>query len=258
VAVDHVGELADGRAFFVMEYLNGEPLDARLGRGRVPFDEALEILDQMARALEAAHLCGVTHRDLKPANTVLVRIPNESRPIVKLLDFGLAKLAADVEGRTEGTQSGVALGTPMYLSPEQARGPDVDRRTDVYALGCLAYELILGCPPFQEAKTAAALIAAHIHEAPPMPRSIWSEIPAALDLLLFNLLAKDPAHRPTLAQVRSVIAIARSPMKPGRRRPASVAERLPRPQTSLAALVALAGLAMIGGGVITAIALRGC
>ena len=254
VAVDHVGELADGRAFFVMEYLSGEPLDARLERGAVPLDEALDILDQMARALEAAHLHGVTHRDLKPANTFLVKLPNEPRPIVKLLDFGLAKLAADVERRAEETQSGVALGTPMYLSPEQARGPDVDGRTDVYALGCLAYELILGCPPFHEAKTAAALIAAHVHEPPPRPRSIWPAIPAALDLVLFSLLAKDPASRPTLAQVRSVIESIRSPMPNGVGQPRAVAVtgRAPRAHTSRAALAALVGLAMLGGAVISA------
>jgi hypothetical protein len=86
------------------------------------------------------------------------------------------------------------------------RGPDVDHRTDIYALGCVAYELVLGRRPFPHAKTAPELYAAHLHEAPPLPRSIWPEIPPQLDLMLFALLAKDPDHRPTLAQVRSVIA----------------------------------------------------
>jgi serine/threonine protein kinase len=211
VAIEHIGELPDGRAFFVMEHLVGEPLDARLTRGPIPFDEALDILDQVARALDAAHRHGVIHRDLKPANTFLVRLPDEPRPVVKLLDFGLAKLAADRDRRIpEGTQAGVALGTPMYLSPEQALGPDVDARTDVYALGCLAYELLLGRLPFRDA-SIVALMAAHLHETPPRPSSIWPNIPVALDGVLFSMLAKRAAERPSLAQLRAVIASLMSP-----------------------------------------------
>ncbi len=208
VAVEHVGELPDGRAYFVMEYLHGESLFDRLARGSVPLHEALRILDQMARGLEAAHGSGVIHRDLKPDNTFLVNLPRE-KPTIKLLDFGLAKLAAEdgeLDQSAERSRSGVALGTPLYMSPEQARGPDVDHRTDIYALGCVAYELVLGVRPFPHAKSAPEVYAAHLHAAPPLPRSIWPEIPPQLDLVLFAMLAKDPAHRPTLAQVRSVIA----------------------------------------------------
>ena len=205
VAIDHVGELADGRAYFAMEYLRGESLYERLQRGRIPLLEAIRILDQMARGLEAAHAQGVVHRDLKPENTFLVHMSDEP-PMVKLLDFGLAKLAATVDRRTERTQSGVAIGTPMYMSPEQARGPDVDHRTDIYALGIVAYELLLGQAPFPHARTAPEMYAAHLHEPPPLPRSIWPEIPPQLDLALFAMLAKDPTYRPTLAQVRSVLA----------------------------------------------------
>lgn len=218
VAVDHIGELADGRAYFVMEFLRGESLFERLQRGRVPLPEALRILDQMARGLDAAHAQGVTHRDLKPENTFLVHLPGEA-PAVKLLDFGLAKLAAertDLDFRAERTQSGVAIGTPMYMSPEQARGPDVDHRTDIYALGCVAYELILNVPPFPTARTAPELYAAHLHEAAPLPRSIWPEIPPQLDLCLFAMLAKAPEHRPTLAQVRAVLAAVRGDAAPER------------------------------------------
>ena len=160
---------------------------------------------QIARALEAAHTHGVVHRDLKPENIFLVRVPNEQRPIVKLLDFGLARLIVDNDRRLERTQSGVVIGTAMYLSPEQARGPDVDGRTDIYALGCVGYELFFGRHPFQDARTVAALIAAHMHETPPLPRSIDPSISAVLDLMLFAMLAKDPQHRPTLPQVRSVV-----------------------------------------------------
>ncbi len=246
VAVEHVGELADGRAYFVMEFLRGETLFERLQRGRVPLSEALRVLDQMARGLDAAHGEGVTHRDLKPENTFLVHLPDEP-PTVKLVDFGLAKLKrADVDRRAERTQSGVAIGTPMYMSPEQMRGPDVDHRTDIYALGCVAYELLLGVPPFPRARTAPELYAAHLHEAPPLPRSIWPEIPPQLDLCLFAMLAKDPEHRPTLAQVRAVFAAVRPDASAQRAATEFVSPRAPRSGRRLA-IWAVAIVALVGG-----------
>jgi serine/threonine-protein kinase len=222
----------------------------RLQRGRIPLPEALRILDQIARGLEAAHAQGVTHRDLKPENVFLVHLPGEA-PIVKLVDFGLSKLAADADRRAERTQSGVAIGTPMYMSPEQMRGPDVDHRTDIYALGCVAYELLLGSSPFLNARSAPELYAAHLHASPPLPRSIWPEIPPQLDLVLFAMLAKDPAHRPTLAQVRSVIADVR--FTPSQRAATErVAPRLPK-TTTRAGTVAVAAITLIGGIVIGAV-----
>jgi serine/threonine-protein kinase len=218
VAIDHVGELADGRAYFVMELLRGESLFERLQRGRLPLPEAIRVLDQMARGLDAAHAQGIIHRDLKPENTFLVHLPDEP-PIVKLVDFGLAKLGAeraDVDRRAERTQSGVAIGTPLYMSPEQARGPNVDLRTDIYALGCVAYDLILGVAPFPHAQTLPAIYAAHLHEIPTPPRMIWEDIAPELDMVLFAMLAKDPAYRPTLAQFRSVLANLNT-IRPSRR-----------------------------------------
>ena len=249
VAVDHVGELADGRAYFVMELLRGESLFERLQRGRIPLPEALRILDQMARGLDAAHGEGVTHRDLKPENTFLVHLPGEP-PTIKLLDFGLAKLAADhadVDRRAERTQSGVAIGTPMYMSPEQMRGPDVDHRTDIYALGCVAYELVLGVPPFPHAKATPELYAAHLHESPPLPRSIWPEIPPQLDLALFAMLAKDPAHRPTLAQFRAVLADAGATPPSQRAATEFVGPRAPSAVTRKFKIALIAIAALVGG-----------
>ena len=251
VAVDHVGELADGRAYFVMEFLVGETLFARLAQGRLSLAEALRVLDQLARGLEAAHSQGVIHRDLKPENIFLVHLPGEA-PAVKLVDFGLLKLAPDRNDsdlRAERTQSGVAMGTPMYMSPEQMRGPDVDPRTDIYALGCVAYELLLGVPPFPHAKAVPALYAAHLHEVPLLPRSIWPEIPPQLDLALFAMLAKDPAYRPTLAQVRSVIAAAvvRAPTPSQRAATEFVGPRAPKARMRGMTIAAIALLAMIGG-----------
>jgi serine/threonine-protein kinase len=254
VAVDHVGELADGRAYFVMEFLVGETLFARLAQGRLSLAEALRVLDQLARGLEAAHSQGVIHRDLKPENVFLVHLPGEA-PAVKLVDFGLLKLAPDRNDsdlRAERTQSGVAMGTPMYMSPEQMRGPDVDPRTDIYALGCIAYELLLGVPPFPHAKAVPALYAAHLHEAPLLPRSIWPEIPPQLDLALFAMLAKDPAYRPTLAQVRSVVAAVRTPT-PSQPTPSQraatefVGPRAPKVRTQGLTIAAIALIALIGG-----------
>ena len=243
VAVDHVGELADGRAYFVMEFLRGEALHARLERGRIPLPEALRIIDQMARGLEAAHAHGVTHRDLKPENVFLVHLPGED-PIVKIVDYGLAKLRVP-DHRVERTQSGVALGTPLYMSPEQMRGPDVDHRTDVYALGCVAYEMLLGTVPFPHARTVPELYAAHLHESPPLPRSIWPEIPPQLDLVLFALLAKDPTHRPTLAQARSVFMAVRTGTPSQRAATEFVA---PRPKKiQIVVITAIVAATLLGG-----------
>ena len=255
VAVEHVGDLADGRAYFVMEYLRGQSLFDRLSRGRIPLPEALRILDQMARGLDAAHGEGIIHRDLKPENTFLVHLPGEESA-VKLLDFGLAKLRVTDDRRAERTQSGVAIGTPMYMSPEQCRGPDVDRRTDIYALGCIAYELLLGVRPFPHLRTAPELYAAHLHETPPLPRSVWPEIPPQLDLVLFAMLAKDPAYRPTLAQVRSVIADVRTATPSQRVATEFVGQRLPQAKSrawisAIAAVLTLAFGIAIGALFVT-------
>ena len=246
VAVEHVGELADGRAYFVMEFLRGSSLFERLQLGRIPLPEALRILDQMARGLDAAHGEGVTHRDLKPENTFLVHLPGEP-PVVKLVDFGLAKLKrADIDRRAERTQSGVAIGTPMYMSPEQMRGPDVDHRTDIYALGCVAYELVLGVPPFPHARATPELYAAHLAEAPPLPRSIWPEIPPQLDLALFAMLAKDPAHRPTLTQFRAVIADVRTSTPSQRAATEFVGPRTAKSRRTFA-IATVVIIALVGG-----------
>jgi serine/threonine protein kinase len=248
VAVDHVGELADGRAYFVMEYLKGESLFERLQRGRVPLPEALRILDQLARGLDAAHGGGIVHRDVKPENTFLVHLPGEP-PLVKIVDFGLSTLRA-LDHRAERTESGVAIGTPMYMSPEQMRGHDVDYRTDVYALGVIAYELLLGCHPFERARTAPELYAAHLHQAPPLPRSIWPEIPPQLDLALFAMLAKDPAHRPTLAQIRSVIEGVRTSTPSQRAMTELVAPRAQQPKSMILVIVATTLIAGITIGAV--------
>jgi eukaryotic-like serine/threonine-protein kinase len=192
------GALPDGRNYFVMEWLRGESLRERIKRGPLPVTEALGILDTITMALGAAHEHGIVHRDLKPDNVFLVDVKGE-RPLVKLLDFGIAKLT-----RKQGlhrTQTGNLLGTPAYMSPEQARNQDVDHRTDIYALAAMTFELLTGHTVF-EASYAADMIAKQLYEPPRSATALNPALPP-IDELLAAMLAKDPAQRPTLEHVRA-------------------------------------------------------
>jgi serine/threonine-protein kinase len=195
------GTLADGRSYFVMEHLSGESLGDRLTRGPLSLGEAATILDQIADALEAAHEKGIVHRDLKPDNAFLVTVRG-NRQIVKLLDFGIAKLAGAPEQRVQRTRTGTMMGTPAYISPEQARGKNVDHRTDVYSLGCMGFEMFVGRLPF-DADNPMDMIASHLSTPPPRASTVWPEIPRSLDDLLVAMMDKDPAKRPSLAVVRA-------------------------------------------------------
>ena len=195
------GTLPDGRSYFVMERLQGESLRQAMTAGPIAITDALAILETITIALEAAHDKGVVHRDLKPDNVFLVDLKRD-RPLVKLLDFGIAKLLGDGSALTERTRTGNLLGTPGYISPEQARGYAVDHRTDIYALGALAYELLTGELPFP-ADNGADMIARHLHAPPPSAMAANRRVPLALDKLIIRLLAKDPGRRPSLAQTRA-------------------------------------------------------
>ncbi|HEX8951231.1 MAG TPA: serine/threonine-protein kinase, partial [Polyangia bacterium] len=151
------GRLPDGRSYFVMERLHGETLYDRLWKqqGPLPLPEVLDILAQICDGLEAAHEKGIIHRDLKPDNVFLCA--TRGRPErVKLLDFGVAKLRHH-EPSPRCTAAGCIVGTPEYISPEQARGRNVDGRTDLYALGVIAYEMVLGRRPFISDNPADAI-----------------------------------------------------------------------------------------------------
>jgi serine/threonine-protein kinase len=198
------GVLPDGRAYFVMEWLQGETLGARIGRERMPVPRALDVLMQIVDALEAAHEKGVIHRDLKPHNIFVLERGGKAR--VKLLDFGIAKLA-DSDVSVPKTRSGVAMGTAGYMSPEQARGKNVDHRTDIYALGCVAYEMLLGRIPFV-ADTAIDILAMHLAAAPPSPRTLWATVPSGVEKIMMQMLAKEPDGRPSLMQVRAMFDAA--------------------------------------------------
>jgi serine/threonine protein kinase len=184
-----------GRAYIAMEFLNGESLGASLDRG-ASFDlnSALGIVGQIAGALTAAHAKGIIHRDLKPDNIFLASTPEDETPLsVKILDFGIAKLVAGGEKRK--TRTGSLLGTPLYMSPEQCRGAgQIDHRTDIYSLGCIAFELIAGRPPFVK-DGPGELIAAHLAEPAP-DLGTFQDIPPDLGQLVARMLAKSPDARP--------------------------------------------------------------
>ena len=194
------GSLPDGRSFFVMERLVGESLRERVRRGRLGVGTAAQILETLALALEAAHAQGIVHRDLKPDNVFLVRTPGLP-PQVKLLDFGIAKLLAADAIASPRTKAGSMLGTPAYISPEQAQGLPVDDRTDVYSLGAVAYELFTGALVFPS-QNALDMIGKHLSQPPPSVRVIAPAVPPALEALLLRMLAKTPAQRPTLVEIR--------------------------------------------------------
>ncbi|MCE9580570.1 MAG: protein kinase [Deltaproteobacteria bacterium] len=197
------GTLPDGRVFLVMEWLQGESLQARLERDRVPLPETLAILGALARALQDVHAADVVHRDLKPDNVFLLE--GGESPRIKLLDFGIAKLSSG-SPTINRTQTGVVMGTPLFMSPEQARGDHIDARTDLYALGVIAYHLVCGETPFGSEPSAIEILAAHICKAPPMPTALQPDTPPALEALILGLLAKNPAERPALVDVRRQLA----------------------------------------------------
>jgi serine/threonine protein kinase len=199
------GRIPDGRTYLVMEWLEGKSLGARLQEGPLAYTEACEIIRHIARALEAAHAKNIVHRDLKPENVYLQQI-DDDKPLVKLLDFGLAKSTNKEEGLVAKTRTGQLLGTPLYMSPEQCKSKGVDHRTDIYALGCMGYEMLLGKTPF-DADNVAELISAHLVQEPPRPSTLKPDIDPDVEKLLFNMIAKDPDKRPGLGEVRRIMGM---------------------------------------------------
>jgi serine/threonine-protein kinase len=186
------GTLKGGRHFYVMDLLDGAPLDRYLKEhGTLAPDVALPLLRPIADALDALHRGGIVHRDVKPAN-IFLAWESSGEVVPKLLDFGLVKLLQDSPALTA---SGVPMGTPFYMSPEQCRGEKVDARSDVYAFGVICYELLTGSPPFV-GESASAVLVMHVVNEPAPPSSRASGLPTELDAPVLAMLAKDPAKRP--------------------------------------------------------------
>ncbi|HVR63347.1 MAG TPA: protein kinase [Polyangia bacterium] len=214
-----------GRAFIVMELLEGETLAARLQRDcPLSADGQLAALigGQIAQAVAAAHASGVVHRDLKPDNVFLIARAAPTGDFsggfgigVKVVDFGIAKLASPEA--TSRTQTGALLGTPIYMSPEQCRGAGrVDHRADIYSLGCILFEMVCGHPPFVRVG-AGDLLIAHMTEPPPPVQALNPGVPAALQALIADMLAKDPEARPPSMTVVATHLGALGMVPPGAR-----------------------------------------
>jgi eukaryotic-like serine/threonine-protein kinase len=240
------GTLPDGRAFYVMELLEGETLQARLARvGKLSLAEALPIFRAVARALDAAHAHGIAHRDLKPDNVYLALDADGTQP--KLLDFGIAKLLHERDSPHK-TETGIAVGTAYYMSPEQCRGKDVDHRTDFYAFGVVAYQVLTGAMPI-DAPDYLSLLMRQISVEPAPPSSRVPELPPAVDDAIAWLMRKEPAQRPpdlaTAVRALEVGAVT-GPPNPRATKLVPPAKRPPRLATKLVVGIAstvIAGLA---------------
>jgi hypothetical protein len=199
----------EGMPYFVMGYVRGEALAARLRRdGRLPEDEARRIVADLAEALDHAHRQGVVHRDVKPDNVLL----DDESGRALLTDFGVAKAL----GRSETlTAVGSVVGTPSYMSPEQAAGrADIDGRSDIYSLGVMAYAMLTGRLPF-EGKTAADVLTKHLTQEPPPLRSLAPTLPDATVLAVEHCLAKDPARRwPDARSLKLALGLTEEPQLP--------------------------------------------
>ncbi len=217
------GQLSDGRHFYVMDLLDGEPLDRWLKQqGRLEVATALDLLTPIAGALDLAHNAGIVHRDLKPQN-IFLAWDADGYIVPKLLDFGMAKLLGESPVHTI---SGTPIGTPLYMSPEQARGEKVDHRSDVYALGVLCFEMLTGRLPFVGDTTVAVLMA-HIIQAAPRASEVCPEVSPLLDAPLLRMLEKDPTQRPASAG-EAIAALRRAALESGASLP-DVPLKLPRP-----------------------------
>ncbi|MFB6553169.1 tetratricopeptide repeat protein [Streptomyces sp. NPDC056405] len=193
VTVVHDFGESDGVLFLVMELLEGRDLSRLLEDNKhhpLPVPDVVDIAEQVASALAYTHEQGIVHRDLKPAN--IVRLADGT---VKICDFGIARLGHDVGFTARLTGTGIAMGTPHYMSPEQIGGDDVDRRSDLYSLGCVLYEIATGVPPF-DLDDAWAILVGHRDTEPEPPRTHRVELPGYLDRIILDLLAKLPEQRP--------------------------------------------------------------
>jgi serine/threonine protein kinase/tetratricopeptide (TPR) repeat protein len=208
---EHIIEYTDmhkaepgGLSYVVMELLEGRSLNQAIrDSSRIPPERAVFIAAQVADALEAAHRAGIVHRDLKPDNVFLIRRMS-TEDYVKVLDFGVARLRPDLT-RVEATQSGMIIGTPAYMSPEQCKAEKVTPAADIYALGVILFKMLTGQLPF-DAPTMPLLLVAHMTSEPPRVHALAPDVPASLSALVAQALAKQPDERPpSMAALRDAM-----------------------------------------------------
>lgn len=212
VTVVHDFGESDGVLYLVMELLEGRNLSQLLEDNEqhpLPVADVVDIAEQVADALGYTHRQGIVHRDLKPAN--IMRLDDGA---VKICDFGIARLGHDIGFTSRLTGTGIAMGTPHYMSPEQISGGEVDHRSDLYSLGCVLYEIATGVPPFDMEDSWSVLVG-HRDTAPEPPRTHRAELPGFFDEIVLELLAKTPDGRPADAgDLRQRIALGRTGEQP--------------------------------------------
>jgi tRNA A-37 threonylcarbamoyl transferase component Bud32 len=256
IAVLDFGEAEDGTLFMAMEYLAGKDL-ARLVAEEFPLGEArvVRIGAQILSALSEAHAQGVVHRDLKPENVMVE--PRRAEPdSVKVLDFGIAKITAPGANEPKLTQAGLVCGTPEYMSPEQARGADIDLRSDLYSMGVILYQMATGELPFAS-DTPVGFLTKHLSEVPvpARQRNPQVEVSAALDQVIAKALEKDPAKRFQSADEMRAALLECAPAAPPVRAAAAAEPR--RSRKLFWAFGAAMAIAVAGGGTVVLLARKG-
>ena len=247
--VHEVGETEDGRLYLAMAAYDGETVKERIARGSLSVDEALDIACQAAQGLAKAHREGIVHRDVKPANLMVTR-----DGMVKILDFGVAKL----RGAAGINVIGSFLGTPAYMSPEQARGEEVDPRSDVFSLGVVLYEMLAGARPFRSGEGVTSALRSLLEDRPAPLHSVRSDagtgagtgagtaIPAELERVVLRMLAKPPAERhPTAAEVAAELTVIQKSLAAEPAVPLTTGRRTWLAAAILGVVLALAAVALL-------------
>jgi len=229
VTVLDFGQAENGELFLVMEYVAGDTLTAVMRAGPLSLSRAVVLAAQLADALHRVHEVGVVHRDVKPDNVMVLRGSDD----LKLMDFGIARDVDDLE-KTQLTQTGIVVGTPAFMAPEQITGGAISRQTDVYAWGIVVYAMLAGRRPFT-ATSASAIQYMHVHEPPPPLREVRPDVPPALEREVMRALAKKPDERQrTMAEAAAALRAVRLdvPSDPSPRRESAVEPAAPSPASA--------------------------